>query len=202
MKWIEAIEDALKDHKMGLRCDAIAEYAKKMMSTSDSDDPYKIVNGMLNKEVKNEKTNFVKVGKNHFVLKKYTTLDIPYGVYWQRDKIEWKSPNLIGYKQYNSTEINFNNQIGVYLLYDKDDKVVYVGYSMDAIISRLKDHTMDDKANEWCKFSWFGFHPQDNKLLTTKNIVLLLEAILIKSIKPKFNSQEGRNFKGVLYVQK
>ena len=137
-------------------------------------------------------------------------------MYWDRSKIDWKSPNLTG-KTKNPDIINFNDQIGVYLLHDHKE-TIYVGRSIkDSIIERLKTHTTDRFAGRWQKFSWFGLRPTDKngRIIKIKNkkihlneniislskLIIYLEAILIEGLEPRQNRKKGDNFNGIEFIQ-
>jgi len=152
-----------------------------------------------------DKSNkFTKIKRGFFDVRTNDVINTHYGFQWRKDEIAWKHPHLIGYKP-NKTEIhNFDKLIGVYVLYDRDDRIVYVGQSnKKTILERLTAHTKDHLANEWSKFSWFGFPKNnENKRLYTEDLILFMEAVLIRSIKPKHNGSGGKKFKGILYNQK
>lgn len=83
-----------------------------------------------------------------------------FGMYWSRDAVEWlRSPRILGKQYGGSTQVDFCNQIGVYLLYDGRE-VIYVGRATERGLGvRLYEHTWERLASRWDRFSWFGFLP-------------------------------------------
>jgi predicted GIY-YIG superfamily endonuclease len=135
-----------------------------------------------------------------------------FGIYWNRTQVHWKSsPDLLGIQQIGATEVNFKDQIGIYLLHDSRE-TIYVGQAIDQPLGqRLRNHTMDRLGGRWDRFSWFGFYPvnDDGKLntaiklenLTIQNLGDILEAILIESLEPRQNRKQGNLFYGLEYLQ-
>lgn len=135
-----------------------------------------------------------------------------YGLFWKSNDVNWGRPNskgtLLGIEVGNklSDPIDFRYQIGVYALYDDNFRVVYVGQAgtrqKKRLFGRLKDHTRDDLAERWTKFSWFGLlgvrvdgelTKETMKSSSTKPQVLdHIEAILISATEPPHNRQGGR----------
>ncbi|MFO0802775.1 MAG: GIY-YIG nuclease family protein [Gemmataceae bacterium] len=134
-----------------------------------------------------------------------------YGLLWNRDYVHWGAPRnkgtLLGYRS-KKRIIDFRDQIGVYVLYDKDYVPVYVGQAgsgSKGLFSRLKQHMNDHLWNRWQHFSWFGLHPAGTKILnkgsgtytfdrpTALNII---EGILIAITEPRLNRQSAK-FEGV-----
>ena len=136
-----------------------------------------------------------------------------FGIYWNRNLVYWKTtPDLLGIQQIGASEVNFKNQIGIYLLHDSRE-TIYVGQAIEQTLGqRLKNHTTDRLGGRWDRFSWFGFYPinEDGKLnldlkfkdLTVQNLGDALEAILIESIEPRQNRKQGNLFYGLEYLQK
>jgi hypothetical protein len=135
-----------------------------------------------------------------------------FGIYWNRNLVHWKTtPDLLGIQQIGASEVNFKDQIGIYLLHDSRE-TIYVGQAIDQTLGqRLKNHTTDRLGGRWDRFSWFGFYPvnENGKLktdikfkdLTTQNLGDILEAILIESIEPRQNRKQGNLFYGLEYLQ-
>ena len=135
-----------------------------------------------------------------------------YGLFWRRDWIHWgkgKNPgHLKGVwsKAKTSDTIDFRYQQGVYVLYDENFRMVYVGQAGAndkwRLFDRLKDHTKDPLADRWSKFSWFGVRGVNKTgKLSAENVAahpLLrdvlnhIEAILIAAAEPAHNRQGGR----------
>jgi len=126
-----------------------------------------------------------------------------YGLFWEHDKVRWnKKPSLLGYSS-KSNHYCFDDQIGIYVLYNENKEILYVGQAGNGnatLFSRLKKHNSDHLEGWWTYFSWFGllgtnkkgsllkwsknnFHADKGKLLDS------LEGILIAAINPKLNKQ-------------
>lgn len=188
-----------------------------------------------------EKSIFAKVDRGYYILRKFlddrTQLlpddeeiketEIPsepgstkerhkiinaFGIYWNRTLVHWKTtPDLLGIQQIGATEVNFKEQIGVYLLHDGRE-TIYVGQAIEQPLGqRLKNHITGRLGGRWDRFSWFGFYPvsENGKLnldikfkdLTVQNLGDILEAILIESIEPRQNRKQGNLFNGLEYLQ-
>lgn len=135
-----------------------------------------------------------------------------FGIFWNRNLVHWKTtPDLLGIQQIGASEVNFKDQIGIYLLHDSRE-TIYVGQAIEQTLGqRLKNHTTDRLSGRWDRFSWFGFYPvnESGKLnldikfkdLTVQNLGDILEAILIESIEPRQNRKQGNLFYGLEYLQ-
>jgi hypothetical protein len=134
-----------------------------------------------------------------------------FGMYWQRDKVLWKTtPKILGQQQSGSQPVDFCQQKGVYLLLD-GSKVVYVGRTTDQALGlRLKQHTTDRLNGRWNRFSWFGvFAVSDNGSLSASppetfnidNLIVTMEAILIEGLEPPQNRKRGDDFSAVEFTQ-
>lgn len=241
LKWKEAIEKVLCDEKKQLHYTEIAELiAERGYRTSLGATPQDTVSANLTTDIKakKEKSIFAKTDKGYYILRKYlnstevNSLDNgepeiignkivikdshkiinAFGIYWNRNHVHWKSqPDLLGIQQIGATQVNFKNQIGIYLLHDSRE-TVYVGQAIEQPLGkRLKDHTTDRLAGRWDRFSWFGFYPvtEDAELnldikfkdFTIQNLGDILEAILIESIEPRQNRKQGNSFVGLEYLQ-
>ncbi len=139
-----------------------------------------------------------------------------YGLLWDRDYIHFgwsgNSGHLNGYRR-GVKKVDFREQSGVYVLYDKDFIPVYVGQAGRGnanLFSRLKQHRKDHLWNRWSYFSWFGLckankngslsraDDSDRKIGGTIASALNdIEGVLILAMEPKLNKQ-GPKFKGVL----
>ena len=136
-----------------------------------------------------------------------------YGLYWNRNQVDWNpSPNsrqaqLLG--DAGSGPVNFADQDGIYLLHSSNE-TVYAGQSYtpntDAagLYGRLRSHHRSNrKADGWDTFSWFGFRPvsAERKLLPTpdnanaKDVIDLIEGILIEGLMPRLNMRRGEGAK-------
>jgi hypothetical protein len=133
------------------------------------------------------------------------------GMYWSRDKINWSvgTPKLLGKQTVGSQPVDFSDQRGVYLLYDRSE-VIYVGRAIDQGIGvRLKQHTFDRLNGRWDRFSWFGVYgvsgsgdlemseQQYNRTL----LIATMEALLIESVEPSQNRRRGDEFRAVEFLQ-
>jgi hypothetical protein len=134
-----------------------------------------------------------------------------FGHLWERKYINYGRGrvrgHLRGYLNRNQT-VDFREQIGVYVLYDKDFIPVYVGQAGNGnatLLKRLNRHETDHLWNRWKSFSWFGVrgitakgtlskHDRINKIFSAHGSSLLneLEAILITGLEPKLNRQGAR----------
>lgn len=135
-----------------------------------------------------------------------------FGMYWDREKVNWRNPELLGVQKTGATPVNFNKIRGIYLLHDGRE-VIYVGQALGSpkgIVNRLKDHTADDKAGRWDRFSWFGFDGvQSDGILDMSpqkidldiiDVANAFEGILIEGIEPRKNKRDGNCF-GDEYLQ-
>jgi len=133
-----------------------------------------------------------------------------FGMFWRRDAVEWKpKPELLGMQKIEATPVNFNEQLGIYLLYDGRE-VIYVGRTTERPLGlRLYEHTMDRMSVRWDRFSWFGLLPvsDDGKLESlpkkydAAKLIPALEAILIEALEPRQNRKRGDDLSAVEYIQ-
>ncbi len=241
LKWKEAIEKVLNEEKKQLHYTEIAELiAERGYRESLGATPQDTVSANITTDLNTNKDNsiFFRTAKGYYILRKFlnesennvidesepqiindkvVTLDNhkiinAFGIYWNRNLVHWKSiPNLLGIQQYGASEVNFKDQIGIYLLHDGRE-TIYVGQAIKQPLGiRLKDHNTDRLAGRWDRFSWFGFFPvmEDGKLnldakfkeFTIHNLGDILEAILIESIEPRQNRKQGNLFTGLEYLQ-
>ena len=136
-----------------------------------------------------------------------------YGLHWERDKVDWNARRLLGYDIDPNPEqaVNFANQQGVYLLHSWQS-VVYVGKTTareGGLFQRLQNHHRRQVwSGKWERFSWFGIRRvnesgemDDGPNTASKEVVsALMEAVLIETLRPSFNQQQG-NYMGTLYRQ-
>lgn len=136
-----------------------------------------------------------------------------YGLHWERDKVDWSEGRLLGYDIEPKLEqaINFADQQGVYLLHSWQS-VVYVGKTTaraGGLFNRLQwHHQRQVWSAKWERFSWFGIRRVDENGemgdgpdTASKDVVAaLMEAVLIETLRPSFNRQQG-NYMGTLYRQ-
>ncbi|MCZ7399897.1 MAG: HTH domain-containing protein [Candidatus Methanoperedens sp.] len=242
LKWKEAIEKVLEEEKKALHYTDIAElisergYRKSLGAT-----PQDTVSSVLTTDINTdkEKSIFAKVDKGIYILRKFlddrsqlltdeenggkisekrtrtenNKIINAFGIYWYRTHVYWKTiPDLLGIQQIGASEVNFKDQIGIYLLHDSRE-IIYVGQAIDQPLGqRLKNHTSDRLSGRWDRFSWFGFYPvnengglDNNKKyenISVQNLGDTLEAVLIESIEPRQNRKQGNLFHGLEYLQK
>lgn len=129
-----------------------------------------------------------------------------YGMSWYRDQVVWGERELLGSPgRYgdNNIEVNFADQIGVYVLYEWPN-VIYVGRTTDStngsgLYDRLYDHTRHERRKWFDRFSWFGLHSVDanqelvshRDSLDMDEAIKAMETILIKILSPPFNDKGG-----------
>ncbi len=135
-----------------------------------------------------------------------------YGLFWRRDQVEWGFRGK-GYKgslpgkyakRIRSPEVDFREQQGVYVLYDNNFKIVYVGQAgrgEQRLFTRLRNHKRDHLAQRWSRFSWFGIIPVRKGALeaafvlkppSVSEILNHVEGILLAAAEPPLNLQRGR----------
>ncbi len=133
------------------------------------------------------------------------------GMHWSREKVYWSNstPKLLGRQAAGSEPVDFTDQRGVYLLYDRNS-VIYVGRATDqGIGSRLKQHTVDRLSSRWDRFSWFGVFSvlESGKLDSGATnydravLIATMEALLIESVEPPQNRRRGDDFRAVEFLQ-
>lgn len=102
-----------------------------------------------------------------------------YGLYWQRNQVDWGSGQLLGApkgwlgkgkvdeQERPQLQMNFWSQKGIYLLYDRLLTPIYagqaglergVGAGGRTVGDRLSEHARKSYfMNAWDNFTWFGF---------------------------------------------
>lgn len=240
MTWHEAIQKVLSEENAPLHYQEITRLIfEKGYKNTEGATPEATVNAQITADIKHNfsSTNYIKVDKGTFTLKSKTefssTEDLvsdetieeileeelyesvihSYGMFWSRDKVLWKSnPDIFGTSQSSTTLINFNKQIGIYLLYDGRE-IIYVGQAIKQPIGeRLYQHTIDRLNGRWDRFSWFGLYSvknngelkiidETNRAITIEDLGDTLEAVLIEAIEPRQNRKKGNSFSGIEYLQ-
>lgn len=135
-----------------------------------------------------------------------------YGLLWERRLVHLGAGGnrgtLLG-RHPDVGIVDFREQMGIYVLYDKDLVAVYVGQAGNGnatLFSRLKAHTKGRLRGRWEYFSWFGLrrvndgnrrlsgYDHINKLFKEKgsSVLNLVEGALISAMEPKLNRQGGR----------
>ena len=232
MSWKDAIEQVLANAGEAMHYKTVAEEIDKQNLRSQlGATPANSVYATLHLSIKNdgEASPFIKTNPGTFMLKKLPSqMAVEYsatsededseqrkvvkcaGMFWHADKVNWKSkPKILGQQQQGAKEINFCDQVGIYLLHDRS-RVIYVGRSTDRPLGqRLYEHTRDRLNGRWDRFSWFGLKGvQDSGKLTEPHfstsqneIISLMEAILIEALEPPQNRKRGDDFSDIEYLQ-
>lgn len=137
-----------------------------------------------------------------------------YGLFWRRREVDWlpRQGELLGLgvRRKRQGYANFAKQRGIYALYDETFRLIYVGQAGKGnrrLYNRLRAHTLNNLANRWNFFSWFGVCSLSEERDEDDNFVLdefedqnvgleetldHLEAILIMAGEPMRNYQGGR----------
>ena len=97
-----------------------------------------------------------------------------YGLYWRRSAVaknagtkaeysdSWSRRGEllgIGIRKRRQKAVDFANQRGIYALYDDNFRLIYVGQAGRGerrLYRRLRSHTLNNLADRWTRFSWFG----------------------------------------------
>jgi len=136
-----------------------------------------------------------------------------FGFMWERDKVDWGRRGPGGTSSFKGVMVGnrrrvveFSDQMGIYVLYDRFEQPIQVGQSK-LIFNRLRQHRADHLRNRWSLFSWFGFYKVGAKAdllvrdqaaelrrtLTLEESLNELEAILIQVLEPRLN-RRGPNW--------
>jgi hypothetical protein len=152
-----------------------------------------------------------------------------FGRLWRRDKVYWGAGSnrghLKGVRKGNkkSKPVDFRAQIGIYVLFNSNREVVYVGQAgigNARLFSRLKRHRVDHLKDRWTHFSWFGlrgvnegnqklsnYHKPETRIRrrNRKDALHETEAVLISIVEPPLNKR-GPNWQNsreyVQYIDK
>ncbi|HXC17642.1 MAG TPA: HTH domain-containing protein [Holophagaceae bacterium] len=238
LTWRQAIEKVLGASATPLHYNEITErIIADGLRKSLGATPAATVNAQISASIKHDglESPYVRVAKGTFLLAKASThlpiiskgkltptvsefddseeqYDIvsSFGMFWRRNAIEWMAtPKLLGMQQIGATPVDFNKQLGIYLLYDGRE-VIYIGRTTDRPLGRrLYEHTSDRLAARWDRFSWFGLLPVSEagalgSLPTTYDaakMIPALEAILIEALEPRQNRKRGDDLTAVEYIQ-
>lgn len=236
--WRKAINKVLASSPTPLHYNEITELIiSEGLRTSVGATPAATVNAQISASIKHDGENspYVRVSKGIFALKtrvsessvvpKKLTPDVvesedeeeqyeiitSFGMFWRKDAVEWvATPKLLGMQQIGATPVDFNKQLGIYLLYDGRE-VIYVGRTTDRPLGRrLYEHTIDRMSARWDRFSWFGLLPvsEDGVLgplpiqYDAAKLIPALEAILIEALEPRQNRKRGDDLAAVEYLQR
>lgn len=135
-----------------------------------------------------------------------------YGLFWRREHVFWGRGSNAGHLKgvlasaRTADPVDFRDQQGIYVLYDDNFRLVYVGQAgsgdQSRLFNRLKRHTKDPLSDRWSKFSWFGVRGvrQDGRLCAENvaahprlsEVLDHIEAVLIAAAEPPHNRQGGR----------
>jgi hypothetical protein len=232
MTWKDAIVEVLKEAGAAMHYKDIADQiVSRGLRKSVGATPAATVSAQLATSIKElgDKSPFVKVGRGEYVLrgcKAPTGIQVTplteehdeeqyeiitsFGMFWRRDMILWNAtPRLLGVQQLGAEPVNFNKQLGIYLLYDGRE-VIYVGRATERPLGRrLYEHTLDRLSTRWDRFSWFGLLPVSEKgslaaipgQYGSEQLIPALEAILIEALEPRQNRRRGDDLAAVEYLQ-
>ena len=244
LSWREAIIEVLKKSSKPMSSvEIVAAIKERKLRNVTGNTPEATVGAQIYTSMKRdgEGSSFVQPAPNQFAFKQPTvsagesqqtnSSNIPkndedepkknigiiraFGMYWNRDAIEWKSSVRIlgGLSDKAGEAVDFCNQRGVYFLHDGGE-VIYVGRALERPLgTRLFEHTFDRLKGRWNRFSWFGLVnlSEDGKITdqglktataTVSDIIITMEALLIEGLEPKQNRKRGdTSFKDIEYIQ-
>jgi hypothetical protein len=144
-----------------------------------------------------------------------------FGFMWERDKVDWGRQGRGGTSSFEGVmvgnrkrRVDFVDQMGIYVLYDRFENPVQIGQSKK-LFARLRQHRRDHLRNRWSLFSWFGFYKAGAKnellvkdqpaelrrTLTLKESLDELEAILIQVLEPRLNRRGPNWIEAEEYLQ-
>jgi hypothetical protein len=230
LPWKDAIYRVLSKAEGGLHYTEIAErIVSDGLRHSVGATPAASVAVFLGEALREEPSPYLKVGRGVYALKTVAEKGATevsdaienadqvaetgalraFGMYWRREMVLWSGPpKLLGRQGTGATDVNFANQVGVYLLHDRD-RVIYVGQATDTLLGRLKVHTTNRLGGRWDRFSWFGLRGvvetgelSDSNVPWSQDVVVeTMEALLIESLEPPLNRRRGDNLSGIEYIQ-
>jgi hypothetical protein len=239
LTWREAIDKVLGASTTPMHYKTISEkiIADKLRITLGAT-PAATVNAQISASIKRDADNspYIRVAKGTFALRKTGQFHAPavkdkltpaveesdeleeqydivtsFGMFWRRDAIQWgATPKLLGMQQIGASPVDFNKQLGIYLLYDGRE-VIYIGRTTDRSLGRrLFEHTFDRMAVRWDRFSWFGLLPVSESgqlgalpaIYEAAKMIPALEAILIEALEPRQNRKRGDDLSAVEYIQR
>lgn len=162
LKWRKAIEKVLEQAGTSMHYKEIAEQIVALgLRQNVGATPAATVSAQLAGSIGKlgPRSPFVKVGRGEYILRRFQSsqaetdvaekpeaseeeeerqYDIisSFGMFWQRDFIQWAaSPRLLGMQQIGAEPVDFNKQLGIYLLYDGRE-VIYVGRATERPLGR------------------------------------------------------------------
>jgi hypothetical protein len=234
--WREAIDIVLGKSPTPLHYNEITErIISEGLRKSLGATPASTVNAQISGSIKHdgEKSPYLRIGPGTFQLKNKTGKEMPgkltpvideseggedqyeiitsFGMFWKKDAVEWSAtPKLLGMQQIGAKPVDFNKQLGIYLLYDGRE-IIYVGRTTDRPLGkRLYEHTLDRLSVRWDRFSWFGLLPIDESgnigelpsSYMSAKLIPAFEAILIEALEPRQNRKRGDDLASVEYIQR
>ncbi len=228
LSWEDAISLVIRESGSAMRYTAIAEQISNLRLKSVANPAASVATTFSRSLVDPEASPFVRIGQGEYTLKELLNqpaTPIPespeevaesetgalraFGMFWQREQVIWTGrPRLLGRQSEGASDVDFAEQVGVYLLHDRD-RVIYVGRAADTLAARLKAHTTDRLGGRWDRFSWFGLRAvaedgslADPSVAWSHTVVIeTLEALLIESLEPPLNRKRGDNFSSAEYLQ-
>lgn len=238
LSWREAIEKVLTQQGTALSYTDIADYiAEQGLRSSLGATPAQTVNSIITTSIKNDGASspFVRVARGQYSLsataalggtpssnvtvvnskeesaEDETGLINAFGMYWSRQNVYWiTTPRILGQQQTGTTQVDFCQQRGVYLLHD-GHSVVYVGRTTDQPLGvRLRQHINDRLNGRWDRFSWFGIYSvnEDGTLdvsdpghISVDSLIVTMEALLIEGLEPPQNRKRGDDFRAAEFLQ-
>lgn len=238
MKWIDAVIDVLGHQGGSMHYVDIANKIMEQGKRKESKTPHISVHVVLdshndifikegkgryqlnpafdyknwNKNNKTTDEDESKVIETQITKSNNKTIIKAYGKMWERNKVDWDKcePVLLGTPRKMKQYIDFNKMRGIYMLYDVNGSMVYVGLATNGIGGRLRDHTRDKHANAWVRFSWFGIDgiKQDGTIrrsthlqTTVSDVASALESVVIIGVQPHRNVKMGDRMKDKEYLQ-
>lgn len=152
--------------------------------------------------------------------KQHYNLIQSYGLFWDRDEVDWSKGPLHGKVKVKDDAVDFRDQLGIYALYDHEFRLLYVGQAgsgKNTLFGRLKHHDSLHTgtralAARWKYFSWFGLlrvlkvekrlaNRAETRQTTEAHILNALEAVAIEIADPDINRQGGRLRNVTEYLQ-
>lgn len=232
MIWREAIESVLTQARSAMHYKDVADQiVAQGLRKSVGATPAATVAAQLTSSIKElgDKSPFIRAGRGEYMLRAFQNAAKPgkspppeledgeqyeiitsFGMFWVRDMVRWNaSPRLLGVQQLGAEPVDFQKQMGIYLLYDGRE-IIYVGRATDRPLGRrLYEHTLDRLSTRWNRFSWFGLLPvsESGELVAipaeygSEQLVPALEAILIEALEPRQNRRRGDDLAAVEYLQ-
>ncbi len=146
LTWQKAIERVLGASSTPLHYNEITErIISEGLRKNLGATPAATVNAQISASIKHEgdSSPYIRVGKGTFTMragKSGTSIELPkltpevseseeteeqyeiitsFGMFWRKEAIEWTAaPKLLGMQQIGASPVDFNKQLGIYLLYD------------------------------------------------------------------------------------